>query len=261
MRVKLSLCLAVLFLLLSTVACAPRSSSLPQVYFPTASGTTLAFNVQIGSVNPLRFRFVSWPISEELASSYSERGYSGFDEIDQFGQSYVLELQVIGPANGLQGCLKYPQGVELAVVQDTYGFYNDASHIYWAFAPNLVNEVVTIPTSDMFAPQFAYDDGCSIQPLVGLTGHTLTQDSSSDPAEKIITLGTDTKLAGYEGIPLIHVQRIVKAHDYIQDYIDNGFTEDYWYQSGTGLVYLIQTVNGEISMTWTRVSGGAQASR
>ena len=92
-----------LVLVLGTVSCAPTSAPTPTPegkpsdYFPVGIGTKWVYKIEIGEVEPLYYREMSWPLGEERIT-YSTRGHFLPLLEENAPKAFLLEIRVKKPA-------------------------------------------------------------------------------------------------------------------------------------------------------------------
>lgn len=227
----------------------------PSDYFPTNTGTTWVYEIEIGEVEPLDYRETWWSLSNGKAFCYEMRGRFRALMEDTAPKTFVLEMKVKGPADE-QGPLEYPLGVELEIEKDELGIFEDTKQVFWAITSHdrfTVNEVITYSPHSSYSPGYPFvGEGYSIR-LVFFGGKPgLMIPIGEQSKDALLFNGVDTKVSEYEGIPLLNFIRTVEPGEK-NDYINKGFSEDMWFAKGKGLVRLEQKVDGEVSMTWNLV--------
>lgn len=233
---------------------APPASK-PNSFFPAVAGTKWTYQITIGEAEPLYYREIEWPIGDGKALAYANRGRFPILLEENKPETFVLELQVKGPAEE-QGILKYA-GVEMEVLRDDLGVYEEAEQLFWAFTRSgtfIAHEVVTYPPDTLWAPTSSLggsgqENGCSLKIIffAGETGTTISM--GKEPQDELTFMGIDTNVPGFTGQPLLHFLREVKPDEEPSE-IGKGFTEDTWFALEKGMVYLVQKVEGVVSMTW-----------
>lgn len=168
-------------------------------------------------------------------------------------KTFALKITVKGKAKK-QGDLQYPIGVELKVLEDELGIFENSKQLFWAAGTSgrfMVTSVIT------------YD--ASRSPSQGRWGRWSTKDGSamnlaffgSSPGTEIsMSKGRDAlllkdiiKIPGEEK-PVLEFVRKVKKGDK-DGMLDKAFEERMLFASKKGLILLEQTIGGKPSMTWT----------
>jgi hypothetical protein len=261
----------------------------PRDFFPSEPGATWVYSVEVlGDDPPLKYEEVSWPISEGRAVTYATRGIiHKFDRPLEEGtestnatKSYSLEMCVKGRA-AQQGRLKYPLGVELKVLKDDLGIFENAKEVFWAITESGRFTVHLVITYDPDTPgagapvggafgRWGQGDGSSMRhiffvdkPFVGI-GAQGSPDSLGFFGVKKDAIGFDgTEAKGFEGTECLYFRRIVEAAKKLDaeavtpeipasaDRLNSAFEEHMWYARGKGLVRLEQRVNKKPTMIWT----------
>ena len=180
-----------------------------------------------------------------------------------FGEEkeFFLKMRIKGLAPK-QGRMEYPIGVELEILEDGFGIFEDHKQVFFAATSRgglMAHRVVTRGYNSPGAPsggqwgRWGAEDGYS-RPLVFFAEEPGTQISIGDNSpDSLLFTGISNSPSGHRNC--LHFLRVVKkdkkevGEDLSE--LEKRFTEDVWYAKGKGLVYLIQKVGGKVSMTWT----------
>lgn len=242
----------------------PSSIGDPIDYVPTKPGTVLAYKIKTGPAEPLQFNQVIWPEGDR-ASITSTRGRFFavvLDSTNEVKKTYFLTLRVKCLAEK-QGGLSLPIGVELAVDKDDLGIYRDYKQVFLAANPRnrfMCREVVVYPPEKSMRSgpwgSWGGEDGYSVRLVFFGDKPGIQIGFGEKPKDELLFEGIKS-VPGLNARGL-HFLRTVKPAerkdgDKGSGYLDKGFEEDTYFVRGKGLVYLEQRVDGEISMTWTRV--------
>lgn len=234
----------------------------PSDYFPISVGVKWVYRIEIGEIEPLNYRETSWPLGEREVT-YATRGR--FLPLQQrTRKTFLLEMRVKGRA-AQQGPLKYPAGVELEIVQDELGIFEDSKQVFWAITQDrfMAHEVVTYPPDTspcgLGGPwgSWGQEEGYSMKLVFFADKPGIQIGLGKDPIDTLLFTGIDTQVPQYEGTPCLHFVREVKSSEKKQgedrSHLDKGFSEDTWFAREKGLVRLEQKVDGNTSMVWTLV--------
>jgi hypothetical protein len=234
----------------------------PGDYFPHQVGTEWQYDVSTGPAEPLEYREVAWRMGSSLEYIASRGRYRPYFEAKT--RNFVLRMKVQGPSPE-QGPLKYRDGVELAVLEDGLGIFENHHRIFWAVGTAeryMANEIVTFPPDSPGAPGmggpwggWGAEDGYSMRLVFFADKPGIAIGFGEHAKDMTAFVGAES----CNGIPCLHFVRTVEAgkaddrvpHSAAADYLDRGFTEDRWFAKGKGLVRLEQKVDGRTSMTWT----------
>jgi len=231
----------------------------PGDYFPTKVGTAWTYKVVLGEINPLRYGEVVWPQGGS-AIRMATRGFftASFNKDEK--KEFFLKMRVKGLASK-QGKIEYPIGVELEIEQDEFGIFEYHKQVFFAATPHGGFTAHRVETRDYDSPGapssswggWGADDGYTM-PLVFFAEKPGTKISIGDKSpDSLLFIGMDTSPLGNSNC--LHFQRKVASADKKagEDLSDLGkeFTEDTWFARGKGLVYLVQKVEGKVSMTWS----------
>ena len=228
----------------------------PSEYFPLDIGRTWTYRIDIGSVDPLAYRKIEWPVGEKFIVASQRR------RLFPSGKTtFQLKLKVVASASK-QGPLSYPKGVKVSVEKDELGIFRDVSNIFFAVStwPFRVLQIMEHPPTSSFAPtspwgSWLVGSGYSIR-LIFFGEKPGTEIGLGDklgdkPVDKLLFVGLDS-VPGYKNVRGLHFVRTVDpSKKEWNEYLDKGFTEDTWFVRGIGLVRLEQRVDGKLSMTWT----------
>lgn len=238
------------------------SEGTPRDYFPHQVGTEWQYDISTGPAEPLEYREVAWRVGNAVETIASRGRYSSYFETKAHNFVLRMKVQAMVPE---QGPLKYRDGVELAVLQDGLGIFENHHRIFWAVGTAdryMGNEIVTYPADSPGAPGMGGPWGGWGQE----DGYSMRLVFFGDKPGIAIGLGAEAKdMIAFEGaescdgVPCLHFVRTVPDEkDDVKapkspssDYLGRGFTEDCWFAKGKGLVRLEQKVNGRTSMTWT----------
>lgn len=240
----------------------------PRDFFPAAPGTRWVYDVELGDDDPLLYEEVSWPVGAPGDGKSMVTAVRGRLEgsLDETRRPMRLELAVAGPAEK-QGPLRYPHGVEIAVVRDDAGAFRGCKNAYWAMTESgrfSANLVLMYDRSSSGAPrgglgwgEWGQADGHSTR-LVFFVDEPGISISVSESPDSLLFTGIDRNREGCEETECLRFVRIVKASESEESgepsYLDNAFREDIWFARGKGLVGLEQTVGGKRTMTWKLAS-------
>lgn len=233
----------------------------PADYFPTKAGTTWIYKITLGQVKPLRYEETHWPQRKGDSSIVmATRGLflASFDKDEK--KEFLLKIRIKGSAPK-QGKMEYPIGVELEIEQDEFGIFEYHKQVFFAATPHggfMAHRVETRDYDSPGAPQtnvwggWGAEDGYTM-PIVFFAREPGIGISMGDKSpDTLYFLGADKSPSGHSDA--LHFQRRVEPHEKkpgedLND-LDKGFTEDIWYARGKGLVYLLQKVDDQVSMTW-----------
>ncbi|MCD4685936.1 MAG: hypothetical protein K8S97_08370 [Anaerolineae bacterium] len=220
-------------------------------FLPAEVGSQWTYKIEIGDMAPLRYDEVIWPIGDTAVVSRASGLFSGLFVGAATADVFWLTLQVKGTATQ-QGPFEYDNGVELEILRDDLGVFEDAEQVFWTISPGeyqaRVMEIVTYPA--YLAPDdLAQEDGFSarlilLDCLPGVYQEGLVWGEES--TDILHSLVHDIQFPQYEGTTVLHFQRVVEYEGFW-----GGFTEDTWFAEGIGLIRLEQRVDGVISMIWT----------
>jgi len=234
----------------------------PSDWFPTSAGTKWTYKIDVGEIEPLNYREVTWPLGNGRSITYSTRGRFRALLEDEARKTFVLEVRVKGSTTK-QGPLEYPAGVELEIEKDELGIFEDAQQVFWAVAGSgrfMAHEVVTYSPDTPGAPTGAWGswgqkEGYSMRLVFFAEKPGIEIGMGKEPRDTLLFTGVDTQVPQYEGIPLLHFLRTVqpaqKEEGETMSYLDKGFTEDTWFAKEKGLVRLEQKVDGKTSIVCT----------
>lgn len=228
-------------------------------FFPSATGQSFTYTIEVREAEPLAYEETLWPLGGDQVMGYSSR--RRFAAAMDGTKKFTLTMTVKGPA-AKQGPLQYPKGVELVVVTDELGIYQDAKQVFWAIRGSsdthdfAAQQVVTY---DQFSPSaptgggfgMVTDDGFAQQLLFFEQKPGVSIGFGDKPVDTLTYVGVEQSAPGYTSGPILHFRREVKDSDKKESVLDSGFTEDMWFAQGKGLVVLEQKVDGKTSMVWT----------
>jgi len=231
----------------------------PGDYFQTKVGTAWTYKITLGEVKPLKYEEVVWPQGGS-AIRMATRGLflASFNKEEK--KEFSLKIRVKGLASK-QGKIEYPIGVELEIEQDEFGIFEYHKQVFFAATPHggfTAHRVETRGYDSPGAPSNSWggwgaDDGYTM-PLVFFAEKPGTRISIGDKSpDSLLFIGIEKSPLGHSDS--LHFQRKVepsekKPGNDLGD-LEKGFTEDTWFARGKGLVYLVQKIDGEISMIWT----------
>jgi len=235
----------------------------PGDYFPTSTGMKWVYQIEIGEVEPLNYKEISWPLGKREIT-YSTRGRFRPLLEETPPKTFLLEMRVKGPA-AKQGPLEY-EGVELEIEKDELGIFDEyAKQVFWSTTRGgrfMAQEVVTYSPYMPGAPTGSWGgwgqgDGYSMR-LIFFGDEPGTRiGMGKEPQDALLFVGIDTQVPQDEGTPLLHFLRTVESSERKkgeeQSHLGKGFTEDMWFARGKGMVRLEQKVEGETSMTWSLI--------
>jgi len=138
------------------------------------------------------------------------------------------------------------EGSILAITRDDPGLFGDTSFIYWILFRDEGFVVDQMIFYNYYNPAvkpvfFLPSSGESNQKVNFVVG----------PEETLTYLGLDDKAPGCQDYSCLKFIREVRPGSGKYGYTDKGFLEYQWFAKGKGLVFLQQTVDGQVSMTWT----------
>lgn len=235
----------------------------PSDYFPTSTGMKWVYQIEIGEVEPLKYKVTSWPQGDSEVTYGTKERFLVLTE-KKPPKTFLLEIQVKGPAAKQGPVLEYKNGVELDIEKDELGIFDEAKQVFWAMSPGgpfRVFEIVTYSPDTIGAPTSSWgswgqEDGYSMALLFFGEKPGISIGMAESP-DTLLFVGVDTQVPQYEGTPLLHFRRIVESSEKEKGeehgYLDKGFTEDRWFARGKGLVRLEQKVEEETSMIWTLI--------
>lgn len=228
------------------------ASSAFSLYFPMNVAATWEYSIKIeGKAEPLSFDQVFWPTVGNKGVIQSARGRF-VEAMNNPNGEFKLKLQVKANVSQ-QGSLSYPNGVEIAVLEDTLGVYpSDLQGVFWvnngSDSDFTVMELITFRKGSGRGTGFS-EDGESMR-LLGFAGApNVSIGLGENPVDTLLYLGVDSSVVGYEGLLLLHYKRQVVASGESSE-LEKTFTEDVWFAEGKGMVRLEQRVEGIPSMTW-----------
>lgn len=233
----------------------------PGDFFPSQVGWTWTYEITIGDAEPLRYNETAWPLGDKWIVYATRRR---FPPVVKGEGEKTFHLVIRSKATATkQGPLEYPIGIELDVVEDELGVYEDAKQVFWAISTSGRFMAHLVTTYDpRSAPggsrggawgRWGQEEGYSMR-LIFFGDQPGTQiGMGNEPADKLLFEGIDTNAEGYAGQPLLRFIRSVEGSrdDQSDRILDRAFTEEMWYAKGKGLVRLVQKVEGKTSMTWT----------
>lgn len=231
-------------------------------FFPTQVGLKWTYEITIGDADPLRYNETSWPQDKGVVNSYI-RGRIFPVNQGEGKKRFTLIIRSRASAANI-GTIEHLNGVELEVVQDELGIFEDAKQVFWAISTEdrfVACLVVTYDPMSHGAPKgdawgrLGQGDGSSMRLLFFGERPGIQLGIGEKPTDKLLFVGPDTNVEGYAGQALLHFTRSVEGtkgdqYDQYRHEIDRAFTEEMWYAKGKGLVRLVQKVGGNISMTW-----------
>lgn len=217
-------------------------------YFPMDIGREWAYDIKLGKVAPMLLEDVI------IVNNNEPYNFSLVGPINaNNAESYSLRMQIVEPK-----LEQVPSGaVEVKILQDELGLYRFVDSIFWH------KESLSISGSQSGVLQsYMY----SVPELMAVYPYSQLKDASSvhsnrnifiwggggivsdDKEESFFFIGMDNSISGWQGIQLAHFTRKANSDESSGS---KSITENYWYAPNKGLVRLEQTVEGEISMTWT----------
>lgn len=238
-----------------------RVLSSPSDYFPTDVGRTWTYSIKLKSMDyddaPLNHSVTKWLRPDNRVKVVSVRGilYTHDEKV----KNLKLVLRVKDRAEK-QGPLKYPEGYEIEVVRDDLRIFKDNQALFWAITHSGRYSAEQIMMCDPNSPGSMSDGPWGNYGQIGYSHRILF--FGDEPGTQIGLAREDDALLFngpeiYDGIKCLHFTRRVeksKKEDYNQfdppTRFDASFDEDMWYAKNIGLVKLIQTVDGMITMTW-----------
>lgn len=229
----------------------------PSDYFPIDTGREWTYEITIGGAEPLYYYEVNWPLGTG-GLAYAVNGRFRLLLEKEIPVSLLLKMKVKGPA-AKQGRLEYPIGVELEIVQDELGIFEDHAQVFWAITTSdrfMAEQVVTYPPDTPGAPHNAWggwgqENGWSHR-LVFYGGEPGSSINLKDSPDEISFIGVDTNVPGFERVSSLHFQRKVNLEQEGKEssILKKNLTEDTWFVKDKGLVRFVQKVQGTTSMTW-----------
>ena len=247
----------------------------PEECFPTARGTRWEYTITLeGSDAPLQYECFDFP---DAGYGSTIRGRLGLYAEDRWDDGFRLIIEVKDETATEQFPLQYPQAIELEVVEDDLGIFNehlvypdddgvvrghgtyaDYTHIYWAITSSggyggyQVTQVVTDRPDPLALPFASEAERESMAD--GYSKRLIMVEES--PGTTMSLNGDDDQLAFVDRTAdnQLHYQRVVAAREDAEDDDpfegNKGFTEDTWFKKGVGLQRLEQRVEGELRMIW-----------
>jgi hypothetical protein len=226
----------------------------PRDYFPTGVGTTWTYRIMLRDTDALYAREETWRLSEQYCTSATIRGrYFSRDN----KSSYLLTLKVKAAVRN-QGTLRYPEGVELAVVKDELGIYYEVKQVFWAIADPDRFEVTEVRMYDQYSSGAPTDywntplrtgDGSSKRMLFSGAEPGVGISFAGETFDRLVALGSDP--AGLSFQRFIKEKKRDESEGNGSDALHQAYTEVTRYKKGVGLNYLEQKVGGKTTMTWT----------
>lgn len=264
--------LAVLFLVsLFLFSCSKKEDGQPKGnprdYFPTKIGTTWTYKITLGKVRPLRYETVTWPQGNTGIVMASRGFYPGSFGEDK--QEFILKMRVKGRALK-QGKMQYPIGVELEILEDEFGVFENHKQVFFAATDSggfIAHWVKTRDYSSPGAPRtnawggWGAEDGYTM-PVIFFAARPGTQISMGEGSPDSLTfVGPDDSLKPNGRLQFLRVVKPAKKeerHEGVTEKkfgkgltdLEKGFEEHMWFTKGKGLVLLKQTIDGETSMKW-----------
>lgn len=248
----------------------------PIDYFPLVPGTTWTYLIQIGAAEPTKYEEVEWPMGQGGVLSASRGRFA--PAMDGKRTQFTLILRVKGPA-ARQGGLRYPIGAEVEILRDDLGVFFDANEhsgdprpktLFFAATNDSRFEALLVLPHDPDEPDAPNHGGWGQGPTE--PGYSLRVfffggrpgtgiGLGKQPNDELIYLGMSA-VPGSSGEQGLHFMRRVNpakpqpgeqhpASDSESDILNQGFTEDVWFERGRGLVRMIQRRGDTVTMTWT----------
>jgi len=255
----------------------------PDDYFPTAVGTRWKYEIEIGEHEPLRYQTTFWPKGEKEVCMVTTGRFAPLLEKNHF-PVFNLELAVERTTSNQGPKLKYRRGVELKIMQDDLGIFENHEEVFWAISESgifRVEEVVTYsPSTYHLSPLDVWDTdkkGYSRRIFFFIdepfTMLSMGIKDPDDSGEIVVFFGPDNKCPSFKNEPCLQILRCVypekknmeeilemhkKQHPETPqeikkdlDLLAKSFAERMWFAKGKGLVKLVQSVDDKISMEWT----------
>ncbi len=234
-------------------------SGQPADFFPTQVGLKWTYEIIVGDAEPLRYNETSWPLIDKSVT-YANRGrfLTSLTNVGKKRFNLIIRSKATAAK---QGPIKYPKGVELEVLQDELGVFEDAKQVFWAISTEgrfMAHLVITYDPS--VAPiggawgGWGQGDGYSMRLLFFGDRPGSRIGMGEEPTDMLLFDGLDSNVESYAGQALLHFIRSVggaNGEQFGSEYLKCAFTEEMWYANGKGLVRLVQKVGGKTSMTWT----------
>jgi hypothetical protein len=244
----------------------------PSDFFPTNAGTKWTYTIDLGEAEPLRYEVTSWPLGTGdggKSVAFSSRGLFHGAILRERRASQTplrLEITVKGPAKK-QGPFEYPRGVELAVGADDLGVFEGVKTLYWAIGESSRYSAQLVmmrdpdssgaPGSGSGFGQWGRADGHSFR-FFFFVDRPGIQISAGDSPDALLFAGPDAQPASCKDSECLRLVRVVKAAERKADEkpgaLDLAFREEMWFARHKGLVHLVQSIGGRMSMRWTLAS-------
>ncbi len=232
----------------------------PLLYLPVKAGTIMTYRIEIGEEEPLGYREILWPRGNSRIRMGTRSRFIGYIK-NKDKNDFCLKMRIKGFAEK-QGGLQYPIGVELEILEDELGVFDNAKQVFWAATLSgtfTVHEVVTFSPYTPGAPSGSYgsyssDEGFSMNILYFGEKPGISIGLGDSPIDTLTYIGEETVPGtGHTGLIFL---RLVESQDKKQfgehdvSPLSKTFTEEKWFEMGKGLTRLEQEVEGRRSMTW-----------
>lgn len=197
------------------------SSCTIEDYFPSNVGVTWTYEITVGDTEPIHYGTILWPLGNR---SIGVEDKGRFEHVANGKGRKRFKLVVRSKASAMkQGPLQYPKGVELEVVQDGLGVFENTKRVFLAInsAERFMAElIITYDPNDPMSTWRRLPDGATggkvgdgfsrrllffgAQPGTALA-------MGKEHADMLYFVGSDASVEGYAGQALLHFKRIVKG--------------------------------------------------
>lgn len=231
----------------------------PRDYFPFTPGYQMEYRITLGNKEPLNFQVIHWPMGGDGGMVTESRGR--FIPPAQ-KEEYSLVLQVVGPVT--QEGPYHWDGVEIRVVKDELGIFDDVEHLFWMRTQGDDLNILEVrmyspespgaPTGSWGVPLSTGGNASKALFFAGRpgTGISLGDNGSKGPDDLLAFLGSKNGV-------LCFMRKVAEHKDDTSSDLDGSevfnrpFEEYTWFEKGRGMVRLEQRVDGVTSMTWQLV--------
>lgn len=216
-------------------------------YFPTSLGSTWIYSIKLSPTG----------------------AYFSKDQFTRQGKDHILtnkrdQLKPTGNENDfrltfriktkpqIQPPIDKIKSVEVEVVNDELGLFKgkgETHRLFWSVPDCKMNQVIQVEmihTDKLSAKQKA--KGRSKDSFD--TQFILTDPVLDGPMSLGDAVSKSFEFVGREDDRLHYRREVASDHT---DKVGQAFTEDIWYKEGTGLIKLVQTIDGKTTMTWSLI--------